>query len=460
MRLNPAIKLLLLLASILFQSCVRLAITNTNLFDPVTGSMLPNRTILINGDRIVSIIAPGSQEKVPANSQIIDGSGKYVIPGLIDAHVHLVFLLDKVNVKGTDVLPLYLGNGVTSVRDIGDQIIPQKEVSDYAGEHPETCPTVFLCSPLIDGPKPMHSAGYTLSDTAEVPAFVDKMVSYGVTTLKIYVGSDPAVFHKVIKEGHKHGLTVSAHLPSRYVKPLDAINWGLDVIEHIWGVPEDSLMIAKMVAQGIMVDPTLVVFRNMIYLPDLPEVWQSMDNYFVPDILHSSWDLYRIDPKFNEQNRESRQAKMNTFKNLTGTLYRAGVTLLAGTDTPEPYCPPGFALHDELMLLVESGLSPAAALKCATINNACALKQTNNLGSIEIGKIADMVILDANPLDDIRNTRAIHRVIHHGVVCDPRSLLPHPPLPTKRVSMITGHSMNFGPLYCHRTRSTFSYDDY
>jgi imidazolonepropionase-like amidohydrolase len=429
MRTKPLIILIFLVGSLIFQCCDQLAITDTNLFDPVSGSMLPNRTIVVHRGRIVAIGTPENKIKVPANAEVIDGSGKYVIPGLIDAHVHLVFLLDKVNVEGEKVLPLYLGNGVTSVRDIGDQLVPQKAVADYAYAHRETCPTVFMCSPLIDGLNPMHTAGYSLIDTAKVTSFIDSMVSYNVTTLKIYVGTDQAVFRKVIEEGHKHGLTVSAHLPSRHVKAQDAISWGLDVIEHIWGVPDDSLVIAKMVAQGTMVDPTLVVFRNMIYLPDMTEVWQSRDNYFVPDTLHSSWDLYRVDPKFNEQNRKSRQNKMDTYKSLTGTLYRAGVTLLAGTDTPEPYCPPGFALHDELELLVESGLPPAFALKCATINNARALKQTNNLGSIEIGKIADMVILNANPLDDIRNTRTIFRVIHGGIVCDPKSVLPSPVIP-------------------------------
>jgi imidazolonepropionase-like amidohydrolase len=429
MRTKSVFILISIVAPLLFQSCVRLAITDTNLFDPVIGSMLPNRTILVHNEHIVAIGEPGKPIKVPANVHVIDGSDKYVIPGLIDAHVHLIFLLDKVNVKGEDILPLYLGNGVTSVRDIGDQIVPQKAVADYAEANPGICPTVFMCSPLIDGLNPMHSAGYSVIDPAKVPAFIDTMVSYGVSTLKMYVGLDTAVFHKVIEEGHKHGLTVSAHLPSRYVKFIDAICWGLDVVEHIWGVPDDSLTIAKMVEQEIMVDPTLVVFKNMILLPDLPEVWQNQDNYYVPDTLHKSWDLYRLDPKFNEQNLQSRQDKMNTYKNRTGILYRAGVTLLAGTDSPEPYCPPGFALHDELVLLVESGLSPAAALKCATINNARALNQTNNLGSIEIGKIADMVILNANPLDDIRNTRSIHSVIHGGKVCDPKSVLPSPRIP-------------------------------
>lgn len=417
--------------SFFFQTHSRLVITNTNLFDPVTGLMLPNRTILVDSDRIIAIGTPSQAIKAHAFTEVIDGSGKYVIPGLIDAHAHLNFLLDAVDVKGEDVLPLYLGNGVTSVRDIGDRIVPQKALSNYADKHPEYCPTVFMCSPLIDGPIPYHpTAGIPLTDPSKVPAFVDTMASYGVTTLKIYVRTDSAVFRKVIEEGHKHGLTVSAHLPSEHVSAQEAVSWGLDVIEHIWGIPDDSLLIAKIVAQGTMVDPTLVVFRNMIYTPDLPEVWQSIDNYYVPDTLQSSWDLYRSNTKkFNEHNLKDRQKKINSYKKFTGALYRAGVTLLAGTDSPEPYCPPGFALHDELELLVESGLSPAAAIKCATMNNASALKQTRNLGSIEVGKIADMVILNANPLFDIRNTRNIYRVIHRGLVCDPKSILPSPRVP-------------------------------
>ncbi len=438
MRKNSiATPILILFTSILFQSCGGIAITNINLFDPVTGSMLPNRTILINNDRIVAIGKPDAPVKVPVFSKVIDGSGKYIIPGLIDAHTHLVFPLDSANVKGEEVLPLYLGNGVTSVRDIGDGIKEQRRVADFADGHPKTCPTVFLCSPLIDGASPYHGADLVstpITDPAKVPAFIDSLVAYGVTTLKIYVYADSAVFRKVIEEGHKHGLIVSAHLPSNVVRTEDALNWGLDVIEHIFGAPEDSLLIAQMVRQGTMLDPTLVVFKNMLLFNNDPEIFQNKENYYVPASLQQYWNSYRdnatwINAKLTGENLESRKAYMEKCKNTTGKLYRAGVTLLAGTDTPEPYCPPGFSLHDELVLLVESGLPPAAALKCATMNNARALKQGNNLGSIEVGKIADMVILNDNPLTDIRNTRTIYRVIHGGIVCDPKSVLPSPRVP-------------------------------
>ena len=432
--MKPVIIFVLLPAFFLFQSCARLAITHTSLFDPDAGAMLSNRTIIIKHDRIVAVGTPETPVRVPAFSKVIRGSGKYVIPGLIDAHTHLVFLLDSANIRGEEVLPLYLGNGVTSVRDIGDGIVEQKRVGDFAKTHPKTCPTVFLCSPLIDGPQPYHGAdlvSVAMSDPARVPGFVDSMAAYGVTTLKLYVYADSAVYHKVIGEGHKHGLTVAGHLPSNVVKTQDALNWGLDVIEHIFGAPEDSLLVAQMVRQGTMLDPTLIVFKNMLLFNDKPEVFQNKDNFYVPASVQKYWDTYRanakwMDARLSEQNLGSREDYMKKCKSTTGKLYRAGVTILAGTDTPEPYCPPGFSLHDELVLLVESGLSPAAALKCATVNNARALKQTKNLGSIEPGKIADMVILNSNPLSDIRNTRTIYRVIHRGIICDPGSVLPTP----------------------------------
>src|SRR5262249_10022345 len=121
--------------------------------------------------------------------------------------------------------------------------------------------------------------------------------------------------------------------------------------------------------------------------------------------------------------RVRRRQEFQKYKDLTGILHRAGVPLLAGTDSPEPYCPPGFALHQELELLVESGLSPAAALQAATINNALSLKQEEHMGSIGSGKRADLVILTADPTADIRNSRKIEHVIHGGCVCNPQTIL-------------------------------------
>jgi imidazolonepropionase-like amidohydrolase len=135
------------------------------------------------------------------------------------------------------------------------------------------------------------------------------------------------------------------------------------------------------------------------------------------------WHSYRRSSNLPLVTRETRWKEIRKYQELTGLLHRAGVPLLAGTDTPEPFVPPGYSLHQELQMLVESGLSPAAALAAATINNAKALNQQDRLGTISPGKLADFVILDADPTINILHTRRIHAVVRSGLVCDPATIL-------------------------------------
>jgi len=186
--------------------------------------------------------------------------------------------------------------------------------------------------------------------------------------------------------------------------------------------------VAELAKRKTFVDPTLAVFRNMILLPDVPEVRDHPDNALVPQRLRDFWPVYLKRTGCPQGGPlEDRRREFAKFQELTGKLFRAGVPLLVGTDSPEPQVPPGFSLHQELEMLVESGLSPAAALRAATLTNATVLGEKERLGSISAGKQADIVLLTANPLDDIRNTRRIELVIHGGQVCDPGVLLKRVP---------------------------------
>jgi hypothetical protein len=422
-----------------------LVIKGVSVFDTASGTMKPDRTIVISGDKIRAVGTPERPAAVPAGAVVIDGKGKYVIPGLIDAHVHLVHRLNNAHMTGDEVLPLFLANGVTSVRDTGDEIVAQTLVARHADAHPETCPRVFRASGLIDGSPVIHrDIGIPLTDPAQVPGLVEDMAGWGVTTLKIYAGTGRPVGRKVIEEGHRRGLIVTGHL-SAYAAQ-DAVDDGIDCLEHIWSVFDFSIppevkkqpdhratldlgnaqcraLVALLARRKVPVDPTLTVFRNMLLLSDLEEVHGHPDVGRVPERLRQSWHKYRQGQGLPASTRDRRRKEFEKYKELTGILHRAGVTLLAGTDSPEPYCPPGFALHQELELLVESGLTPAAALQAATVNTARSLKQADNLGSVAPGKFADLVILSADPTTDIRNTRKIERVIRGGRVCDPRALL-------------------------------------
>jgi hypothetical protein len=466
-RLVTAVALLFLARTVPAETVV---LRGASVFDAKTGTMLPDRTVVIEGERIQSITTDQSLQRLPAGARVIDAHSKYIIPGLIDAHVHLVHVLDLAHITGEEILPLFLANGVTSVRDTGDQVVAEKIISRYAEAHPDLAPRIFICSPFVDGKPPFHEdngVSWGTSDPQEVPAFIEDMAAWGATTVKLYVGTERPVGRKVIEEAHRRGLMVAGHLYKYSAQ--DAVDDGIDVLEHIdsvinYSFPDDAphlpdsqeqakmspaalqhlndlieesrvsldlgnpvarALVDSLVKHKVKVDPTLVVSRNMILLADLPEVLQNPDDSFMPKRLRHFWPGYG--PKMTPATLELRRRQFKKYQELTGLLFRSGVQLLCGTDTPEPNVPPGFSMHQELQLLVESGMSPAAAIQAATIRNAEAVRQADNLGSIEKGKLADLVVLNANPLTDIRNTRKIEMVFRGGVASTPASLLARVP---------------------------------
>jgi hypothetical protein len=427
-----------------------LVIEGCSVFDPEAGAMLDGRTIVVRGERIAAVAATGEKIDAPADATRIDGRGKYLLPGLIDAHVHLVHVLDLAKVAGEKVLPLYLAAGVTSVRSAGDELVAASAVAEFAAAHPQSSPRVFTCSPLLDGNPPIHpGAGRAITDPAQVPALFDELRPWGVTTVKIYAGTGRDVGRAIIEEAHRRGLFVTAHLGA--YRAQEAVADGVDGLEHTWSVfnyiipPEaagqpghrgqvdldhrlGASLVAELARRKTFVDPTLVVFRNMILLPDVPEVRDHPDNSLAPRRLREFWPIYLQRSGCPQGGPlEDRRREFAKYQELTGRLFRAGVPLLVGTDSPEPQVTPGFSLHQELELLVASGLPPAAALCAATLHNAAALGQQDHLGTIEVGKLADMVLLTANPLDDIRRTRQIDLVIRGGRICKPATLLQQAP---------------------------------
>lgn len=443
--------MLSVLASPIFGDQSASVIEGCSVFDPESGTMLDNQTIVIVGDRIVAVNSPGENAEIPPGATRIDGHGRFAVPGLIDAHVHLVHVLDFAHVTGDEVLPLYLAAGVTSVRSTGDEIVAATLVKRFADAHPETSPRVFTCSPLLDADPPIHKdVGRAVTDPAQVPALLDEMVQWKVPTVKIYAGTGRDVGRSIIHEGHKRGLFVTAHLGAYSAQ--DAVADGVDGLEHIWSVfnyviPADAAaepgyrgrldlsnqrcesLVADLARRKTYVDPTLTVFRNMILLPDVAAVSDHPDNALPPRRLREFWPVYLKRAGCPQGGTlDDRRREFAKYQELTGKLYRAGVPLLAGTDSPEPNVTPGFSLHQELELLVESGVPHAAALRAATLNNATALRQEAHLGSIAPGKLADIVLLSANPLEDIRNTRKIELVIRGGIACKPADVMKRAPV--------------------------------
>lgn len=414
-----------------------IAITDVAIFVTATGQMSPGQTVLIKGDRIQEV---GHHLELPEECEVVDGKGHYLIPGLIDAHVHLVHLSDRTHVAGEEFLPMFLGAGVTSVRSTGDGLEGQTRIAQHVNDHPERYPRVFLGSPMVDGDPPFHKdVGVAITANEQIEPLVDNLRLAGVTTLKLYVGMTRGIGKRVIEEAHKRGIVVTGHLG--LYSAQDAVADGIDCLEHIWSVldyviprgetrctcnldnPRAKQLIALLRDRGVAVDPTLVVFRNLVLLGDQPEYLGHSDNARTPGRMRLGWEQLLKERQFQPQSAELRREEFRKYQELTGMLYREGVMLLAGTDAPEPLVSPGFSMHQELELLVESGLPPAAAINCATINNARILRQDHNLGSIEPGKIADLILLSRNPLNDIRNTRSIAKVIRSGRVLEPKQIL-------------------------------------
>jgi hypothetical protein len=369
---------------------------------------------------------------------------------LIDAHVHLVHVLDYARVTGDEVLPLFLAAGVTSVRSTGDELVAATLVARIAADHPGTSPRVFTCSPLLDADPPIHrDVGLAVTDPKQVPAVLDEVKRWDATTVKIYAGTRRAVGRAIIEESKRRGLFVTGHLGGYSAQ--DATADGIEGLEHITSVfdfvipadetgksaarsrvdlsnPRCESLVAELVRRKVYVDPTLTVFRNMILLPDVPEVRDHPDVALAPGRLRAFWPVYLKRTGCPHGGAlEDRRREFAKYQELVGRLHRAGVPLLAGTDSPEPHVTPGVSLHEELERLVESGLTPAEALRAATLNNATVLRQEANLGSIAVGKLADIVLLTDDPLDDVRNTRRIELVVRGGLVVRPSEVLKSAP---------------------------------
>ncbi len=418
-----------------------LAIRDVTLFDSVARRMRPHQTILIRGDRIAAV-DDASAVPIPPSARVIDGRGRWALPGLIDAHVHLTHVLYQARMTGDEILPLWVAHGVTSVRSTGDNVPAQRLLQHWVAAHPDLGPRIFPGSFLIDGATLDHpDVGWSLTDPAQVVPFVDDMAAWGVSTLKLYVGCERPVGQRVIAEAHARGMAVAGHL--EHYHPRDAVADGIDSLEHIYTIadfiranPADrhsvdlasdaaKRLIDQVAASGTAVDPTLMVFWGTLFFADQQEVVEHADNALVPRRLRDYWraDNPRRFKDFSAGPLSIRQQTFRTYQALTGMLHRAGVPILVGTDAAEPQVTPGASLHHEMALLVESGLAPADVLASATLGNAKILRQDAALGSVGVGKLADLVLLDADPLARIDNTRRIRHVVLRGAPLSPSTVL-------------------------------------
>ena len=430
-----------------------LALTHVTVIDTTGGAAKPDMTVVIASNRIMTV-AKSDEIRLPKNLDIVNANGKFLIPGLWDMHVHWY---EK------DYLPLFIANGVTGTRQMyGVPMFQQWRKEIEAGQL--LGPHILIPSPIVDGPKPVWPGSIAVFNASDARQAVIQVKEAGADFVKVYSLLSRDAYFGIADESKKQGIPFEGHVPDT-VTLEEASNAGQMSVEHLTGVlsacsshEAELLKSAQEAVAAIDVGqlssvrfwgpeyrerqklaletyspqkaeavfgllkknrtwqcPTLTLLRSMAHSDD-PSFTNDRRLKYLPRDLVSSWNP-KADPFLKDKTTEDWALSKKVFSKdieVVGAMERAGVEILAGTDTLNPYCMPGFSLHDELGLLVQSGLTPMKALQAATLNPARFMGRENDLGTVGTGKIADLVLLDANPLDDIGNTRKIDAVVFGG----------------------------------------------
>lgn len=445
-----------------------LVITNVNVIDATGKPTQTGMTVVINGNRIAAIGKTG-KVKIPANAEIVDAVGKFLIPGLWDSHLHLTIAVDQAGT--TELLaPMLVAYGVTTVREMGGdwQRIQQLRTAIASGQ--VVGPHIFAPGPFVDGPQPADVNFQPVANEAEARQAVRKLKTDGVDFIKVQAGLSLETWRAVVDESQKAGTPVAGHIPEA-VSAFDVARSTQRSVEHVSPVlPGDAgimlacsskeselraelasikkasedknanrqqlrqrqrdlqramattydakkceELFALFVKNQIHVVPTAIWGKRFAPLneSDLPN-----DDLLklAPASMRARWDKRRAEviKASSVEDFAFRQMLFGKSRELIAAMIRAKVPLLAGTDAMDGYVLPGASLHEELGLLVEAGMTPMAALQSATSKAAKFMRKQDTSGTVETGKIADLVLLDADPLQAIENIRRIHAVIVGG----------------------------------------------
>jgi tetratricopeptide (TPR) repeat protein len=440
----------------LAESQATLIFTHATIIDTSGGPNKTDMTVFITGDRITEIKKTG-KVRLPKGTQVIDAKDKFLIPGLWDMHVHWY---------DARYLPLFIANGVTGVRIMWGAPAHFKWREEIV-KGSRLGPRLIIASPIIDGPKPVWAGSISVSNEAEARQVVRQVKNMGYDFVKVYQLLPRKVYFAIADESRKQGILFAGHIPSS-ISATEASNAGQRSVEHLGGMglgilltcsnkeeelrkerekafkgfsrqqprtlsqleasrnftekvlksyddKKASALFALFVKNSTWQCPTLTVLRSYRFLDDKNFTSDPRLKY-MPKAGRESWEL-KNNPSVSSNTAEDWAIGKKVYQKeleIVGAMRRAGVELLAGTDVLNPFCFPGFSLHDELGLLVEAGLTPMEALQAATYNPAKFLGMTVSLGTIDTGKIADLVLLEANPLEEIANTKKIAAVVVGG----------------------------------------------
>ena len=415
----------------------QLVVTDVTAVDTINARTISHVDIVIIDDRISSV-EPAGTNPVPDGATTVDGSGRFLMPGIWDMHAHLS--------RREHTAPLYVANGVTAIREMASDfrdpetgrmvgIERMREYQQRVASKDEFGPRIVaIGSGAVVTARTDNSTGYYRPRTVDAGREIVRLVSRrGGDFIKTYNGLTRDLFFGMIDEANQQGIYLAGHLPDE-VSMIEASDAGMRSIEHARSIVFNCAPMRRR-------DRTYAV---RAFNPDLAaEVFTHLvenGTYYVPTHLTRKMDAYAFDPEYRNdprlkyinasakgswmrdaddfaRNRKDRQSFIDFYRHglkLTGLAHKAGVKILVGTDANDTYIFPGFSVHEEMAILVSAGLSPMEVLQAATIKAAAYANQSEDFGSVDAGKVADLLLLKADPTEDIRNTSSIEAVIYRG----------------------------------------------
>ncbi|MDQ3374628.1 MAG: amidohydrolase family protein, partial [Acidobacteriota bacterium] len=450
MRKLFALFLIVLLPQIIIAQMKPLVLTHVTVIDMTGASPKSDMTVIISGN-LITALGKSNKVRVPKNAQVVDASGKFLIPGFWDMHVHL---------QETTPFPLFIANGVLGVRHMGGNLKQVYEWREQVRQGKLLAPRIVACGSVVESFNEPDIVKATTAAEGREAVLIN--VKQGADFIKVYNPSREAYF-ALVAEAKKQNIPFAGHVPIA-VTSFEASAAGQRSFEHLGNIlrsvstlepsvieqrtnetvkptdkPDDLSAIPARIAAETKIEletydaekanrlfaafvknktwqvPTLATKRPLSLVDDGTffndarmkyitakelEDWKPENNFFLK---------YRT-PEFIVMKKKLYQKELE----LTGAMHKAGVPFMTGTDVPGAYTYPGFSLHDELALFVQTGFTPMAALQATTVNPAKYLNLSDKLGTIEKGKIAELILLDADPLANIGNTQRINAVVTNG----------------------------------------------